>query len=165
MNFELRILNYELRKLNLFSVFCFCFLFLTSCFSYKEVELTGINNLKVNKVGDKEVEIQAGIKINNPNNYKIKVKKIEVDLLVNDVNVGKLNLSKKVVLPRKSDQVQDFTVNTQLSNLIAAMPSLLMGGDITLKMQGYMKGKAFFISKKFPIEVQQKVSSRDLKLF
>ncbi|HWZ21648.1 MAG TPA: LEA type 2 family protein [Cytophagaceae bacterium] len=138
---------------------------LTSCFSYKELELGDVSDVKVNKVANGGIEIQAGIRIKNPNNYKIKVKKIDADLFVNGQKVGKMNLSKKVILPRKSDQVQSFVVNTQLSNLIASMPSLLFGGDINLQMKGYIKGKVFIFSKKFPIEAEKKISTQDFNLF
>lgn len=140
-------------------------LFLTSCFSYKELELGDVSDVKVNKVSNGGIEIQAGIKINNPNNYKIKVKKIDADLFVNGQKVGKMNLSKKVVLAKKSDQTQNFAVNTQLSNLISAMPSLLFGGEINLQMKGYIKGKVFIFSKKFPIEAEKRISTQDFNIF
>ena len=140
-------------------------LMLTSCFSYKELELGDVSDVKVNKVSNGGIEIQAGIRIKNSNNYKIKVKKIDADLYVNGQKVGKMNLSKKVVLPKLSDQIQSFAVNTQLSNLIAAMPSLLFGGEINLQMKGYIKGKVFILSKKFPIEAQKKISTQDFNLF
>ncbi len=140
-------------------------LFLTSCFSYKELELGDVSDVKVNKVSNGGIEIQAGIKINNPNNYKIKVKKIDADLFVNGQKVGKMNLSKKVVLAKKSDQTQNFAVNTQLSNLISAMPSLLFGGEINLQMKGYIKGKVFILSKKFPIEAEKRISTQDFNIF
>jgi LEA14-like dessication related protein len=138
---------------------------LTSCFSYKELELGDVSDVKVKKVGNGGIEIQAGIRIKNSNNYKIKVKKIDADLFVNGQKVGKMNLSKKVILLRKSDQVQSFAVNTQLSNLIAAMPSLLFGGEINLQMKGYIKGKVFIFSRKFPIEAEKKISTQDFNLF
>ncbi len=138
---------------------------LTSCFSYKELALGDVKDVKLNKVGNGGIEIQAGIQVENPNTYKIKVKKIDADLLINGKNVGKMHLSKKVVLPKKSDQVHDFAVNTQLSNLLSAMPSIFFGGTINLQMKGYIKGKVFIFSKKFPIEAEKEISSKDLHLF
>ncbi len=158
-------INVKVDSMNRFLLFGLITFLLSSCFSYKELELGDVNSVKVNKVGDGGIEIQAGIRINNPNNYKIKVKKIEADLLVNGKKVGKINLSKKVVLPKKSDQVQEFAVNTQLSNLLASMPTILMGGDLNLQMKGYIKGKVFIFTKKFPIDAEKKISTKDLQLF
>jgi len=139
---------------------------MTSCLSYKEIELGDVKNVKLNKSKDGSgANILVGIEVKNPNNYKIKIKKIEADLLVNGKKVGKIALNKKVVLPKKSDQVQDFAVNTQLSNLLSAVPALLFGGDVNLQLKGYIKGKIFILSKKFPMEAEKQISAKDLNLF
>jgi LEA14-like dessication related protein len=140
-------------------------LLLTSCFSYKEVELGDVSNVRLNKVSVGGLEIKSDIVINNPNNYKIKIKKIDADVLVNGQKVGKLELNKKVVLPKKSEQVQTFTVNTQLSDLLSAAPTALFGGSVTLQLKGSIKGKVFIFSKKFPIDEERKISSKDLNIF
>lgn len=137
---------------------------LTSCFSYKEIEMSDIRDIKLNNVNGR-LEVQAGMNIKNPNNYSIKVKKIEADMLVNGANVGKIHLSKKVMLPKKSDQMQNFSVNTELSNLLSALPGVLFGGDIRLQLKGYVKGKVFLFSRKFPFEAEEKISSKDLNVF
>ena len=140
-------------------------LLLTSCFSYKEIELGDVKDVKLNRVANGGVEVQAAMHVKNPNNYKIKIKKIEADMFVNGKNVGKMQLSKKVVLPKHSDQVQNFAVNTQLSNLLSAMPAVLFGGDINLQLKGFIWGKVFIFRQKFPLEAEEKISSKDLKLF
>ncbi len=137
---------------------------LSSCFSYKELELSDIKDVKLNRANGK-LEVQAGIHIKNPNNYKIKIKKIEADMLVNDNKVGKIHLVKKVVLPRKSDQVQNFTVNTELSNLLGALPSVLLSREIKMQLKGHIQGKVFLFSRKFPLEAEEKISTKDLNLF
>jgi LEA14-like dessication related protein len=138
---------------------------LSSCFSYKEVELGDVQNVKLNQGKNGSADILVSLEITNPNGYKIKVKKIETDVFVNGQKIGKLSLNKKVCLPRKSKQVQEFSVNTQLSNLMAAVPSLLFGGDIKLQLKGYIRGKVWFLSKKFPIDEEKKINPKDLDLF
>jgi LEA14-like dessication related protein len=103
--------------------------------------------------------------IKNPNNYKIKVKKMEADMLVNGQQIGKIHLTKKVTLPRRSDQLQHFSVQTELSNLLSALPGVLFGGSIKLQLNGYVQGKVFLFSKKFPFQVEEKISSKDLNVF
>jgi LEA14-like dessication related protein len=151
-------------KNTLLGIILLCATTLTSCFSYKEIEMSNIQNVKLNNVNGK-LEVQAGMNIKNPNNYKIKVKKIEADMLVNGQNVGKIHLSRKVILPRRSDQMQNFSVNTELSNLLSALPSVLFGGSLKLQLKGYIKGKVFLVSKKFPFEAEEKISAKDLNVF
>ncbi len=140
-------------------------LFFTSCLSYKEIELGDVKNIKLNKANNGDAEIQVGINVSNPNNYKIKIKKIEADMLVNGKKIGKISLNKKVVLPKKSNEVQIFAVNTQLSNLISAIPNIFFGGEIKLQLKGHIKGKVFVVTKKFPLEAEKSISSKDLNLF
>jgi len=121
--------------------------------------------VKINKVSKGEIEINAEIQVKNPNNYKVKIKKIEADVLLNGRKITKLDLNKKVVLAKYSDDVQTFLVKTDLSNILSAAPALLLGGGVNLKMQGYIKGKVFLFSKKVPIEVEKNVSSKDLEIF
>lgn len=150
--------------LGLFLVILFP-LFLTSCFSYKEIELGDVKNVKLNKAKNGDAEIVVGLMVNNPNNYKIKVKRIDADMLVNGKKVGKLALTKKVVLPKKTEDVQSFAVNTQLTNLLSALPSIFFGGEVKLQLKGQIKGKVFMFSKTFPIEAEKNISAKDLNLF
>jgi len=140
-------------------------LLFTSCFSYKEIELGEVEKVRLNKVSGGGLEIQSDILINNPNNYKIKIKKIDADVLVNGKKVGRIELDKKVVLSKRSEQMQTFTINTQLSDLISAAPMALFGGSVTLQLKGYIKGKVFIFSKKFPLDEERKISSQDLNIF
>jgi LEA14-like dessication related protein len=148
-----------------FIVFVSISFFFTSCFSYKEIELGDVENVRLNKVSGGGLEIKSDMLINNPNNYKIKIKKIEADVLVNGKKVGKIELNKKIVLPKKSEQMQTFTVNTQLSDLLSAAPTVLFGGPVLLQLKGYIKGKVFIFSKKFPLDEERTISPKDLNIF
>ena len=138
---------------------------LTSCFSYKEITLGDVKTVKLNKASNGGAEVAIGISVNNPNNYKIKIKKIEADMLFNGTKIGKITLNKKVVLPKKSDQVQNFAVNTQLANLLSALPTIFFGGEVKLQLKGHIKGKVFIVGKKFPLEAEKSISTKDLNLF
>lgn len=145
--------------------FLFITLGLSSCISFSDLEIGEVKSVGVNKVSKSNIEINADIQVKNPNNYKVKIKKIEADVLLNNKKITTLNLNKKVVLRKNSDDVQTFLIQTELSNILSAAPSLLLGGGITLKIQGYIKGKVFFISKKVPVDVERKISADDLDLF
>ncbi len=142
-----------------------CSVTLSSCLSYKEIEMGDVKNVKLNQAPAEGVQVQAEMQVKNPNKYTIKIKRIEADMLVNGKNIGKMTLDKKIVLRRQSDQVQSFAVNTQLTNLISAMPSVLFGGTITLQLKGFIYGKVFLFSKKFPLDEEEKISAKDLDLF
>ncbi len=138
---------------------------LSSCITFSDLEIGDVKSVNINKVSKSDIEINADIQVKNPNNYKVKIKKIEADVFLNDKNITSLNLNKKVVLQKKSDDVQAFLIKTELSKLLSLAPALLMGGGINLKMKGYIKGKVFLFSKKVPVEVEKKVSAKDFDIF
>jgi len=138
---------------------------LSSCITFSDLEIGDVKSVNINKVSKSNIEINADIQVKNPNNYKVKIKKIEADVFLNDKNITTLNLNRKVVLQKKSDDVQAFLIQTELSKLLSLAPALLMGGGINLKMKGYIKGKVFLISKKVPVEVEKKVSAKDFDIF
>jgi LEA14-like dessication related protein len=142
-----------------------CVLFLSSCFSYKELEIGDVQDVKFNKLnGDEsQLNMQAGLHIKNPNGYKIKIKRIEADMFLNGKNAGKMTLAKKIVLPRHSEQLQTFTVNAELSDLLSLLPAVMFGGDINVQLKGNIYGKVFIFRKKLPLEAEQKISLKDLK--
>ena len=140
----------------LISAFC-----LSSCFSYKQLEYKSIESIKVNEFSGSNAQVELGAKVYNPNNYKIKIMKFEAESFVNHMPIGKIDLEKKVTLPKNSETTQQYIFNADLSQVLGSLPSLLFGGEVTLHMKGYVKGKVFIFTKKFPIEVEKKVSVSD----
>jgi LEA14-like dessication related protein len=138
---------------------------ISSCVSYKDIEVKDVTNIKINKVSTGGAEIQAALAVNNPNKFNIKIKKIEADIILNNQNLGKINLIKKVTLKKNTDGIYDFTINTKFSDLAALAPTLLLGGGLNLKVKGEIKGKVGLLAKKYPVEVEKKISSNDLNLF
>jgi len=137
----------------------------SACTSFKALDVIDVSDIKVTKVSGDGAELEATLLIENPNGYKIKVTSIEAAILLNQKPAGKLSLSKKVTLQRKTATNYTFALTTKFSNLTPHIPSLLMGKELTLKLDGKLKGRIGLLSRKFPISLEKKISSNDLNLF
>ena len=70
----------------LFLVLC---LLLPSCITYKEVEFKGVENVGVGKIKNNTIPISLGVRISNPNNFNIKIKKSYFDVYLEGQHLGK----------------------------------------------------------------------------
>ncbi len=137
---------------------------LSGCFSYRQVELTGVNSLKVTHLDTKGIALTVGVEMKNPNGYKIKVKDPDVDLSINGIGIGKAVLDSTVVLQQRSTQTYlvPLRVDFQLDQA-GILPGLAMGlltGSVKLGAKGTVLGKAGLLRKRFPFEVQQQIDLR-----
>jgi LEA14-like dessication related protein len=130
--------------------------FLTSCFSVQEVTVSNIQNVKVQSFDNKGATLLIGVTIKNPNPVKLKVTSGEMSVKLGKTDIGKAKLNNKIAIPAKSEQMHEFEVKTDLSTLgLAAIPmiaDLLRSKKSTITMDGYIKGRALFISRKVDIK-------------
>ena len=147
------------------STLFFTLLVLNSCFDYKDVEFKGMQGFNIEDRTDDAITIRVDMKVNNPNNYNIKVKKSTLDVYLNNKYVGKTKMKKSVVLKKKREGVYPVYLKTTGKDLMkSAMGSLgsLLSGQINLGVKGDVKAGAYGISKKFPIDVTQNVSLKGM---
>lgn len=135
------------------------------CFDYEDIEFKGVQNVSVLERTDKVVKLQLDVKVDNPNKFNIKVKKSTMDIYINDKYVGKTTLDDKIVLKKKTEDVYAVVLNADPKDLLkAAMGSLggLLKGTVTVRLEGDVKGSVYGISKKVPVEVEEKIDLKDL---
>jgi LEA14-like dessication related protein len=147
-----------MKKLNYFVLF-FATL-LVSCKSYKEVQCTGIKGFKINKVstGGLDANIQLGIK--NPNAIGFSIYPSEFDIFFNGTSLGKAKLSKRVHINANTEGVYDFNLKSDFKNVgLKDVMRLVSGmGNGMVEVKGNLKAGKFYLKKKFPIDVKEKLS-------
>lgn len=79
-----------------------------------------ISSVEVNDVTTKKIRLRFVVKVHNPNDVDITVKKISYTLLFFDEPVLKDKIKKKIVIPKKTDSYFKFPVTVQYSDLISA---------------------------------------------
>ena len=134
-----------------------------SCFEIKPIEVGDIQGVRINKLSGKSVSLDVLLPINNPNTFKFKITGVNLNIVVNNVKLGKVKNIDKVTVPARSNQIYSFLVEVEFSKILTGAISLfkyLMESQAKVKLTGHIKVKAFFISK--TIEVNEE---KTVKLF
>jgi LEA14-like dessication related protein len=148
-----------LLRIGLFTLFSI--VFLTSCFDYEDIDFKGVQNIGLEGRSRGTITVRIDMKVNNPNNYNIKIKKSSLDVFVNGSKVGKTKMKNDVVLKKNHQDVYPlyltFSEKELKSSALASIGSLLTG-KMKVRIKGDIKAKVYGIGKKFPIDVEEPVN-------
>ena len=142
------------------SIFILALAFLQSCLTYEDVEFAGMDNVSVNHINMDGASVAVTVKVKNPNNYKIKITKSDLDLYLGDRKVGKAKIDRRIVLKGNSSDSHTFNIDASFGEMGSAFGGLfqvLASGSANVKVDGWVKAKAFGIGKKFPVEFSDNV--------
>jgi LEA14-like dessication related protein len=144
----------------------FLLIFVTSCISFKEPELKGFNGYEIGKLAGSEVMVTLKPIVYNPNFYAIKVKKSSLVLAIERQPFGNVHLDKPIKVKAKKTSEILLPLRIELEKgAVMKLMSLALKDSINLKLSGEIKGGVYFMTKKFPIEVERKISPKMLNPF
>lgn len=143
-------------------------LFLSSCFTYKDVEFNGIEKFKVDEFNKEKVTVSFKANIYNPNNYNIKVKSDQVDVLLSDKVIGQAKIKDKVVLKKETTDLYDVVIESDLKKIaggsIFGLIDVLSGQSLTLRFRGNIKVRARGLGKKIAFDEEKSFDPSQLNL-
>ena len=126
----------------------------------------GIDSYNFNRAEANAMEVQLNVKIKNPNAFNILIKKYDLNVIVNGTKIGQAKSKEKVRLTKQTEQAYPFYLQTDLQNVLAqilpGLSSIINNKPIELKLEGYIKGGAFGVSKKFPFSVTRPLEMKHL---
>lgn len=134
---------------------------LSSCSAYKSVDIGGVDNVQFKGMVDNKVSIELLVPITNPNAYKIKIKSMDLDITINGKYLGKMKNSEEIVIPAKSNEIQNLPVDIYVKNMLASMSTMYKmrkSGKFEMEIAGTMKVKAFLHNKTIEVSEKQVVS-------
>ncbi len=137
------------------------FLCLSSCVNYDDVRLLELENVSINKITGKGIDADIWLKIDNPNNYKIKVEAKDLTFSINGKEIGKAKLSEPVTLEKSKEQSYQAKVYISIppdGNIDLGVLLLMSGGQIKMALEGEVTGKAKGISKTVKVDVSESIS-------
>lgn len=132
----------------------------TGCMSYTEVDVLGVRDARITRLDAKGLNALVDVEIANPNNYKIQVMDPDVDLFVNGMAVGKATMDSVLVLSARSTRTYRLPLRATFQGNASVLPMLLgsaLRGNMLLKAQGTVVGKARALRKRFPFEVEHRL--------
>lgn len=129
---------------------------MSGCGKFENVAIHGIKNVKFRGMSNGRLLLNLTLDIENPNNRKITISKIEFNAWLKNRELGKLKNSNKIVLKGKSREELEVPVEIVLRTAADAFKLMNLKGDILeqLTIEGFIKGRSMCISKKVKIEKQ-----------
>jgi LEA14-like dessication related protein len=100
--------------------------------------------------------------ISNPNWYAIKVKNSSLDVLVDNMKLGEIQLNDKVKM--KGRRENDLSVPLTLELEPGAMVKMMawaIRDSVNIQFKGPVKAGVFCVYKKIPIDVSKSVSTKN----
>lgn len=133
----------------------------SSC-SYDDVELRGVENFDIERIDVKGAEVTGQIKIENPNNYSIKVTSSDADLFLNKTYGGKANLMAPILIPANFNGTVEAKIRADFdkggASILPIMLSAALKKSVQVDIKGTLKARSFLISQKIDFEVSEKAS-------
>ncbi len=111
--------------------------------------------------------VRIGIVVNNPNNHTIKIRGGQLEVFVNNSDVGNIEVPDTIELPKKTAGIYYLHLQTDYNKIINSLPGLITmftRKSAEVHITGKIKAGAYFIRKTFPIDVKQNISADSLKL-
>ncbi|MCI5055186.1 MAG: LEA type 2 family protein [Flavobacteriales bacterium] len=134
-------------------------LLLVSCITYEDVEMLGLEDIKMKEFSTSGVEAIVSMKVKNPNNYKISIVNSDLDLFINGSKLGKAVIKDKIVIKKDRTEVYSFTVGAKPSGgILGSLLSMAFSKNVKVGVKGKVKARAFMVSKSFDVDVEQNVS-------
>ncbi len=132
-----------------------------SCSQYKNVNVSGIQDLRILQLSEKGIEVEIGVKIENPNSFAFNIYRSSFDIKLNNESVGEAKLDKKVRVKAHSNDIHYFHVSADFSHLSAAtvvnLLTVALKRSVPVSLKGEIKAGKFFHKEKIPIDVTQRV--------
>lgn len=138
---------------------------LNSCFEFDEVQFKGVDHISMPSMNDKEILVDLTLKLENPNNFKIKIKPSFLNVFIEDKMMGTIYLDKKVVLKKKQESLYATQLRVKLED--GAFFSLLKyvaRREVPVHFIGKIKGSVYGITKKVNVDQVKIVNGSQLKL-
>lgn len=134
-------------------------LFAPGCKKPEAPLFQGIDNLQVISAGSQESVISAGIKLYNPNNYKLQFRHGELSVSINNHFVGTTVLDTLIDIPRKDSFLIPVTMKVNMHDMLSNALDMLLQNGVAIKVDGFVRLKKAGIYIKTPIhyEGRQKI--------
>ncbi|MDF3027831.1 MAG: hypothetical protein K0S23_2138 [Fluviicola sp.] len=145
-------------------LFICAFLITVSSCEFIEPEVSGYSNFKFGKLEGKTLNVSFDATVDNENGYGFKIKKGKLNVSVNDLEIGVIDLNNKIKVRRKSEHVYTVPLKLSLSDgALFRIAKLANAEKFELKLDGTVRGSVMGFGKNFDIHETRNLSSGDIK--
>lgn len=128
----------------------------------KEIEFRYVTNVQVKKVTGEEVLLTADALFYNPNNMKMKLREIDVDVFLTGNKIGEINQEIKTTIPALADFKVPFDAvfNIRQVGGIGTLLSIMGGRKLQVRYDGHIKVTVHGLPFKVPVDYENEFSFR-----
>ena len=134
----------------------------TSC-TYKDIEIVNIEKVKLGKVKSDYISLDTKVKINNPNNYKIKIAKYDLDIIINKQSFKITEPNANIIIPKKYKGTISVPVTMKSKDVlsfrtITTIYKLFTSKKLDIEANGIVNLKFLIFSKKIKVNEKQSIA-------
>lgn len=127
---------------------------LFSCGKFEEIEIRDLRDFNFEGVVGNNAKFSADILVYNPNREKIKIKMIDMKVLVDNVYLGTMICEDEIVIPKKAESLVNIPCGLKIANIFSGASTLyrLANEDsIKVSLDGTVTAQVKMITKKVKI--------------
>ena len=138
----------------------FISIIISSCKAPKELEYREVRKMELKQLGFNQSAINFELVYFNPNKFGLDLKKVESDVYLDNIYLGKFQLDTLMRIPKNSEFVLPSTIYIDMQNLMKNAAQLMFKKEILIKAKGNVKiGKGgIFKTLPFTYEGRQEVN-------
>ncbi|MEQ8574769.1 MAG: hypothetical protein RIB63_11935 [Fulvivirga sp.] len=138
-------------------------LFIFSCTRPEEApKFRKVGDIKVTKVTGKEALLNANAYFYNPNDVKMTLRKVNIDVILEGKKIGTINQSKRTKIAALSNFTVplDATFNIGDVGMLKSIMSVLESKKMRAQYKGYIKASVHGIPVRVPIDYEEDIRLR-----
>lgn len=129
----------------------FCIL-ITGCASIKSPQIKGVDNFGVSELSS-EMKMTFNVNVKNPNNYGLKIRRMNMEVLLDDSVVSSVALLGRQRIPASGNVSLPFEVRPKLIKFpklaLAGIKQLFSDSDNKFKLRGEIVVSKFIFRKRY----------------
>ncbi len=128
----------------------------------KSPEFRRVANVKVAKVTGKEAVLNGDAFFYNPNKASMMLRKVEIDVFMEDKKIGVINQVLKTKIPAESEfkVPVDATFDVSDVGLLNGLMSMLGGKKMNVRYVGKIKLKIYGVPVAVPVDYENEIKLR-----
>lgn len=129
---------------------------LTSCSTPKELEYRDFRNLTIEKIGFSSTAINMDLVYYNPNNFGLELNKMDLDIFINNIYLGKTSQDYQISIPRREEFLIPIKVDIDMKNLLKNGFTTFLSNEVTIKVIGTIRVGKLNVFRSFLVNYEGK---------
>ncbi len=138
------------------------FITFSSC-DFEEPEFSNFGNFKLIQLDGQKAKVSFDIQVENENAFGFKIKRGKLDLNLNNQPFGLIQISDKIKIKRKSNNVLTIPLTIDLNDgALVRIIQLSKSNSIEVEIDGKIRGSVFGFGKTFRVNEKKTISGSQL---